>query len=406
MVANDWTAHAKFPHCDQRVLHKPGTCQFCDAYPDRQELRKDWKIAFTGETPKDGELPCPSDAARGRGGAHVWGGNRPLTAPNPTNGTTPNPTNNTTSWVDTPTRIPLWKCRECGCLWRDNLDGTVSLFGPAEQSCQYCESQDIAKACEPVWYDAIVRTLPDGNTSTFVVKKNSESMVIPTAAGLMCSVCEHGVDCWLTSDVSPCNESCAGYRARRALLWQKEASQEVPGKPGVYIGGCSSIFAKKPDVAPVDRSNVCTTSGDDAAEVRERQQHEGNDGQHSSYITLCDTERKKGFVRPLRASYKHVGERPKYPLRPLTQEEQVRYVDAKYVVYEMYPKPLGSVLGRFWTAQQLQGGCQTVTTMGLALAETYARDPKFYGSTFCCHCNTHRPVAEFVWLDDETVVGS
>lgn len=50
-------------------------------------------------------------------------------------------------------------------------------------------------------------------------------------------------------------------------------------------------------------------------------------------------------------------------------------------------------------------GCGTLTTMGQALAETYARDPKFYGATYCCECQKHLPVAEFRW-EDGSVVGS
>ena len=47
--------------------------------------------------------------------------------------------------------------------------------------------------------------------------------------------------------------------------------------------------------------------------------------------------------------------------------------------------------------------CGSVTTMGLALAETYAARPTFYGATYCCHCRMHRPVAEFAWPDGTTV---
>jgi hypothetical protein len=50
--------------------------------------------------------------------------------------------------------------------------------------------------------------------------------------------------------------------------------------------------------------------------------------------------------------------------------------------------------------------CGSVTTMGRVLAETYARDPAFYGATFCVRCNRHLPVAEFVWTEDGTVLGS
>lgn len=47
--------------------------------------------------------------------------------------------------------------------------------------------------------------------------------------------------------------------------------------------------------------------------------------------------------------------------------------------------------------------CGKVTTMGEAIARTYARDPAFYGATFCAHCQMHRPVGEdgeFYWCDD------
>lgn len=80
-------------------------------------------------------------------------------------------------------------------------------------------------------------------------------------------------------------------------------------------------------------------------------------GQQVDYLVLCPEERAKGFVRPVRQSYKHTK-------------------------------------------------CGAVTMMGLALAETYARDPKFYGGTFCVGCGTHFPVEEFTWDPDGSVVGS
>lgn len=65
------------PHCDQMVLHAPGECRFCDALPLWQQLRETWGIAFTGHDPSTGQVPCPADVRRGRGGAHAWAGNRP-----------------------------------------------------------------------------------------------------------------------------------------------------------------------------------------------------------------------------------------------------------------------------------------------------------------------------------------
>lgn len=69
----------QFLHCDSRILHAPGECQFCDRHPIWQALRLAWGIAFTGYLPKDKELPCPADNARGST-VHVWPGNQPQPA--------------------------------------------------------------------------------------------------------------------------------------------------------------------------------------------------------------------------------------------------------------------------------------------------------------------------------------
>jgi hypothetical protein len=76
--------------------------------------------------------------------------------------------------------------------------------------------------------------------------------------------------------------------------------------------------------------------------------------QAETYLVLSEEERAKGFIRPVRRTYIHQT-------------------------------------------------CKGLTKMGVALAETYARDPKFYGATYCAYCQMHRPVAEFVWEDGETV---
>lgn len=86
----------------------------------------------------------------------------------------------------------------------------------------------------------------------------------------------------------------------------------------------------------------------------------GENGQHKAYWVLSESERAKGFVRPLRNSYRHLA-------------------------------------------------CGTVTTMGNALAETYSTNPKFYGATFCVYCKGHFPVGEygeFVWEGTNEKVGT
>lgn len=131
---------------------------------------------------------------------------------------------------------------------------------------------------------------------------------------------------------------------------------------------------------------------------------------NEAYLVLSEEERAKGFVRPVRCSYVHVGiAGPEHPLRDLTADEVERYSKYGYVKYEPYPENESSVVGKFWTQAMLDAvgkGCGSETTMGQALAETYARNPQFYGATYCVHCQMHRPVGEggeFVWRDGSRV---
>lgn len=136
--------------------------------------------------------------------------------------------------------------------------------------------------------------------------------------------------------------------------------------------------------------------------------------QHDVYLVLSDEERARGFVRPVRLSYRHAGiPGPRWPLRDLTAEEQVRYAGNGYVKFEEYPPDDRPSLGRFWTQAQLDGigkGCGTVTTMAQAIAETYSARPGFYGSTLCVHCRMHLKVGrdgEFTWIEpDGSEVGN
>ena len=135
-------------------------------------------------------------------------------------------------------------------------------------------------------------------------------------------------------------------------------------------------------------------------------------GKHKDYWILSDAERAKGFVRPVRESYVHVGiVGPQHPVRDLTDDERARFADLGYVKFETYPEGQRST-GRYWTQAQLDKvgkGCGVTTTMARKLAETYARQPSFYGATFCCGCGTHLPVGadgEFVWARGGERVGT
>lgn len=165
---------------------------------------------------------------------------------------------------------------------------------------------------------------------------------------------------------------------------------------------------KVEDVPPVDRTNIQLTDG---SPVTPEHKELKDNGQQRGYIVLTEEERKKGFIRPVRTSYTHVGlEPPKNPLRDLTGEEHKDYDHYGYVKYEEYLEDKNSsVVGKYWTQKEIDkinNGCETVTTMGLSLAETYARDPSFYGATFCCGCGTHLPVSEFIWDGTNERLGS
>jgi hypothetical protein len=51
-------------------------------------------------------------------------------------------------------------------------------------------------------------------------------------------------------------------------------------------------------------------------------------------------------------------------------------------------------------------GCGVETIVANEIAETFARDPKFYRATYCCGCARHIPVSEFTWSNTEERVGS
>jgi len=150
--------------------------------------------------------------------------------------------------------------------------------------------------------------------------------------------------------------------------------------------------------------NTCLTNGDPV--TPDHKEINPVTGLQKDYVVLCPEERAKGYVRPLRTSYTHSGIRPKYPIRNLTDEEKDQYSKFGYVAFEAYPESESPTTGRFWTEKQLSSGCQTTTDMGMSIAETYARNPNFYGATFCVHCKKHFPVEEFTWCSDGSVVGS
>ena len=167
------------------------------------------------------------------------------------------------------------------------------------------------------------------------------------------------------------------------------------------------------EAPPVDRSAQTLTDGSPV--TPDHKEIDPATGMQKGYVVLSAEERAKGFVRPVRNAYKHVGAPgPKYPLLDLTDVQKRQHLADQfgYVKYEKYQDSESPKTGRFWTQAQLDRigkGCRTVTTMGTALAETYARDFSFYSGTFCADCRAHFPVGEdgeFVWAGTNERVGT
>jgi hypothetical protein len=251
--ANKMKNIQKVPHCDQKVIHAPKTCEICDKFPEWQELREVWGINFTGENDAN-KIQCPSETRRPLEIIEKWGGNRPVHSP-----------------------------------------------------------------------------------------------------------------------------------------------------------------------------TVETTNGKPVEEVLDAQRTQKEEGQHEGYLVLSKEERDKGFVRPYRHTYVHVGTLIKrHPdgrlygrLIEADDPDYSKYASDYYALvkgytaFVLYPADSGTT-GRYITAEEVGaikarkthfGGCGFATKMARAIAETYARNPKFYGSTFCTGCQKHLPVSEFVW-EDGVVLGS
>jgi hypothetical protein len=151
-----------------------------------------------------------------------------------------------------------------------------------------------------------------------------------------------------------------------------------------------------------------------------------SNGQNEAYIVLSDEEKAKGFIRPIRDSYIHRGKKNEKgkieKIIPITDYEfELGRIDTYYNFstgyshFAKYSESESPVIGRYIKKDEAEqliknkeyiGGCGTLTRMGVSIAETYARDPKFYGSTFCCGCNKHLPVNEFVWDGTNEELGS
>ena len=131
------------------------------------------------------------------------------------------------------------------------------------------------------------------------------------------------------------------------------------------------------------------------------------DGQYQDHWVLSEEERSGGYIRPIRTTYRHIGKiGPKYKLRDLTEEEYNQHRNSaqfnKYSKFEEYPEGDSCAIGRYWSLEDLNAvdrNCGVVTSMPMSIAETYAKNPKFYGSTFCVGCQEYFPVEEFVWDD-------
>lgn len=107
----------------------------------------------------------------------------------------------------------------------------------------------------------------------------------------------------------------------------------------------------------VDRSQQQLGSGKPVPPDHSHAKINPKTGMQQEYVVLTPEERAKGFIRPVRLVYTHLT-------------------------------------------------CKMDTRIMMDIAETYARDPKFYDGTFCFHCRLHLPLHEFVWQGTDIKVGT
>lgn len=126
------------------------------------------------------------------------------------------------------------------------------------------------------------------------------------------------------------------------------------------------------EIPPVDRTQRALADGSPV--TADHREINPSSGQQKGYVVLTAEERAKGFVRPVRDSYVHVG------------------------IGAEFDGPVLIKLG--------EGGCGVLTKMSQSIAETYARDPNFYSGTFCVRCRKHLPLQQFVWDGTGETVGA
>jgi hypothetical protein len=164
-------------------------------------------------------------------------------------------------------------------------------------------------------------------------------------------IVEHG------KTVAVCVDDWAG----KAERYIEKINEAVPWRRVAGAMQRASEGRHHPQVwTPMSDEQPKTTLTDGSPVTPDHREIDPKTGMQKAYVVLSAEERAKGFVRPVRRSYRHEK-------------------------------------------------CGTVTTMGLALSETYARDPHFYGATFCCGCRAHFPVGEqgeFTWDGTSEKVGT
>jgi hypothetical protein len=140
----------------------------------------------------------------------------------------------------------------------------------------------------------------------------------------------------------------------RAILLQTQAETAARENDKAVVAARAKLEHAKREAAaaiPVDRSARQLSGG--GAVTEDHREINPASGQQKGYVVLSDAERGKGFVRPFRDAYRHLK-------------------------------------------------CGAITTMSRDIAATYARDPYFYGGTFCTTCRGHFPVGEggeFTWYE-------
>lgn len=135
----------------------------------------------------------------------------------------------------------FWRCRTCGCLWRDNHpydDDSVSLGSAKQTSCGECEMKPTAEACEPLFRaEALGRLQSD---SDILRRSNIIEIAVANDTGSVSEYMDHWEGRALKAEAE--TETLRAELAR--LQRERDEGREIVAKVNNEVLGSYGYFTE------------------------------------------------------------------------------------------------------------------------------------------------------------------